>query len=440
MMFGYYLELAVRSLRRNSVLTALMIAAVGVGIGASMTMLTTLVALSTNPIPDKSAQLFVPQIDASGYATLHHDVQTLPRMLTYRDAMAFVKEHPGTRRAAMYRLGLNVKPSQGDRFPVGGRATEADFFAMFEVPFRTGAPWGHNEDAHRDNVVVLSDRLAGRLFPGADALGKTINLGKKDYRIIGVLRPWIPTPRFYDANAGAYSQDEDFFVPFSTAIERQLQSNDYECNETERPDDWAGILSSECPWVQFWAELPEAGQVRDFRSFLQNYAAEQQRQGRFRWLPMVALRDVSGWLANLRIVPNDVRVNSMIAIGFLIVCLINAVGLMLAKFTSRAVELSVRRALGASRINLFLQCVTEALLVGLLGGMLGLGLTAVGLFALRGLQGVATKESVAGKLISLNGEMVVITLVVAIVATVCSGLYPAWRASRVQPGWQLKAQ
>jgi putative ABC transport system permease protein len=439
-MFAYYLELAVRSLRRNFVLTALMIAAVGVGIGASMTMLTTLVALSTNPIPDKSSQLFVPQIDGSGYATLHDDIRELPRTLAYRDAMAFLKAGPGTHRAVMYRVGLNVKPPWGDRFPAGGRATDSDFFAMFEVPFHVGAPWGHNEDVHRDNVVVLSNRLADRLFPGTDAVGRTINLDKRDYRIIGVLRHWIPTPRFYDANAGAYSQDEDFFIPFSTAIERQLQSNDYECNETERPGDWAGILSSECPWVQFWAEIPDAGQVRGFRSFLENYAAEQQRQGRFRWLPMVTLRDVPEWLASLRVVPNDVRVNSMIAIGFLIVCLINAVGLMLAKFTSRAVELSVRRALGATRINLIRQSVTEALLVGLLGGVLGLGLTAAGLFALRGLQGVATQDSVAGKLISLNVEMVLITLAVAIVATICSGLYPAWRASRVQPGWQLKAQ
>ena len=84
--------------------------------------------------------------------------------------------------------------------------------------------------------------------------------------------------------------------------------------------------------------------------------------------------------------------------------------------------------------------MTEALLVGLLGGVLGLGLTTAGLFALRGLQGVTSQDSVAGKLVSLNGEMVLITLAVAIVATICSGLYPAWRASRVQPGWQLKAQ
>lgn len=439
-MLGYYLELAIRSLRRNIVLTMLMIAAVGVGIGASMTMLTTLVALSANPIPDKSSQLFVPQIDVQGDASLHHNFNWLPRQLSYRDAMALMKVHPGTRQAAMFPVTLNVKPPQGNPFPAAGRATDGDFFAMFEVPFRSGAPWGRREDDHRDNVVVLSNRLADRLFPGADAVGKTISLGKRDYRVAGVMRPWTPTPRFYDGDAGAFSEAEDFFVPFSTAVDRRIETNDYGCNETERSADWAGPLKSDCPWVQLWVELPRPKQIRDFKIFLQNYAAEQQRLGRFQWLPLVSLRDVMDWLAYVRVVPDEVRVNSMIAIGFLVVCLINAVGLMLAKFSSRAVELSVRRALGASRFNLFAQCVTEALLVGLLGGMLGLALTAGGLSALRGLRGISSQDSAAGRLISLNSEMVLITFTVAIVATICSGLYPAWRASRVQSGWQLKAQ
>ncbi|MEJ0008810.1 MAG: hypothetical protein WDM77_21215 [Steroidobacteraceae bacterium] len=65
-MLGYYLHLAVRSLRRNPALTALMIAAIGVGIGASMTMLTNLRVMTGDPIPDKSSQLFAPQIDVWG--------------------------------------------------------------------------------------------------------------------------------------------------------------------------------------------------------------------------------------------------------------------------------------------------------------------------------------------------------------------------------------
>src|SRR5580692_4359773 len=106
MILGYSLQLATRSLRRNIVLTALMIAAVGVGIGASMTMLTTLLVMSSDPIPDKSSQLFVPQFDVDGYATEHHDSRNLPWNLTYRDAMVFMKGRFGARQAVMYPLGL----------------------------------------------------------------------------------------------------------------------------------------------------------------------------------------------------------------------------------------------------------------------------------------------------------------------------------------------
>lgn len=104
-MLGYYLQLAVRSLRRNPVLTTLMIVAVGVGIGASMTMLTNLRAMSGDPIPDKSSRLFVPQLDVWG-PDLHHAGgpgvgDRLPDRLTYRDAMAFMRAGRGARQTAM---------------------------------------------------------------------------------------------------------------------------------------------------------------------------------------------------------------------------------------------------------------------------------------------------------------------------------------------------
>jgi putative ABC transport system permease protein len=442
MMIGYHFELAVLSLRRNVVLTALMVVAVGVGIGTSMTMLTTLVAMSGNPIPEKSSQLFVPQIDVSGDASRHHNFNWIPRELPYRDAMVLMKAHGGVRQAAMYAVDLSVDPPQGDPFQATGRATYRDFFSMFEVPFRSGAAWGQREDDEGQNVVVLSAKLADRLFPHGDAVGRTVRLGEKDYRVIGVIRPWTPTPRFYDVTGlDAYGETEDFYLPFSTAIERQLWTSDeVGCDATALPSGWTGLLSSDCAWIEFWVELPRAAQVRAFKAYLRNYAAEQRRLGRFNWLPLVALNDVMGWMVLNRVVPNEVRVDSAIGLGFLIVCLINAIGLMLAKFSSRATELSVRRALGASRTDIFLQCVTETMVIGLSGGALGLALTAAGLSALRNLQGIASRDSALGHLISLNVEMVLITFAAAVITTICSGLYPALRASRVEPGWQLKAQ
>jgi putative ABC transport system permease protein len=103
--------------------------------------------------------------------------------------------------------------------------------------------------------------------------------------------------------------------------------------------------------------------------------------------------------------------------------------------------LALRRALGASRGQIFQQCVTETLLIGLIGGVVGLGLTAAGAAGMRQLLAEANRMGVdVSRLISLDAGLVVTTLVVAVAVTVCAGLYPTWRASRVHPAWQLKAQ
>ena len=78
----------------------------------------------------------------------------------------------------------------------------------------------------------------------------------------------------------------------------------------------------------------------------------------------VRLRNVMEWLDQEKVVPSDVRLQSWLAIGFLVVCLVNTVGLMLAKFLRRAGELGVRRALGASKREIFKQLLIEAGVVG----------------------------------------------------------------------------
>ncbi len=137
--------------------------------------------------------------------------------------------------------------------------------------------------------------------------------------------------------------------------------------------------------------------------------------------------------------PDEVRVNSLLAFGFLAVCLVNAVGLMLARFTSRASEFAIRRALGASRTDIFLQCLTETGLVGLLGGILVRLPTALGLAGNRASLGSEIAD-VAGRLTHMDPVVMAITVGLAVGATLCSGLYPTWRATRIQPAFQLKAQ
>jgi putative ABC transport system permease protein len=145
------------------------------------------------------------------------------------------------------------------------------------------------------------------------------------------------------------------------------------------------------------------------------------------------LRNVMQWLAYWQVVPDDVRLQTGLAFGFLLVCLVNTVGLMLAKFLRRGAELSVRRALGASRRALFAQLLIESGVVGLVGGVCGLLLALLGLWVVR------HRPSDYAALAHLDPSMLLTTFLLSLGASLLAGLLPAWRACQVAPALQLKS-
>ncbi|QBB71884.1 FtsX-like permease family protein [Pseudolysobacter antarcticus] len=435
-MFSYYFSLAVRSLKRNPVITALMVAAIALGIGATMTVFTVFHVMSGDPIPSKSSRLFVPQIDNWGPKS-HRDGDNEPAdQLTYTDATALMRAHQGVRQAAMYAAGFSLTPENKDIKPffVEARATYGDFFPMFETPFLFGQGWSSTEDEAKAAVVVLSKKTNDKLFAGINSVGKSINLDGRDYRVIGVLDTWEPAPRFYDVTGKTFGDTEEVFIPFTHAIDQQIGSHgNNSCNDDPKAG-WENYLVSECVWIQFWIELPSAADAARYSAWLDNYAREQQRLGRFTWQPNNRVRDVQAWMVAEKVVPNDAKVSVLLAFSFLLVCLINTIGLMLAKFLGRSGEIGLRRALGANKAALFAQCIVESGVVGLAGGLIGVALTALGLVGIRGI----FPEDIA-HLAHLNVALILLTVALAVVATVLAGLYPTFRAMQVQPAWQLKS-
>jgi putative ABC transport system permease protein len=436
-MLGYYFRLGLRSLRRNVVLTALMIAAIGVGIGASMTTLTVFRAMSGDPIPQKSSQLYIPQIDNWGPDKPgNQSSDKLEYQLSYIDAMALMKAHAAKRQTALFATRLSLRPEDAKQKPFKAftRAAYADFFAMLDAPFKYGAPWTAADDENRAAVVVITREMNDRIFGGGNSVGKTIRLDSESYTVKGVLDDWRLLPHFYDLHITPFGDSDALFLPFTRAIDKHMTAmGNNSCNGDVDPG-WEGHLRSECLWLQFMVELPTPSDAQKYRQFLNNYAAEQQRIGRFHWPPHTQLRDVMQWLEYRHVVPGEVRILILVSFGFLLVCLLNAMGLMLAKIMGRAGDIGVRRALGASRGAIFAQTLIETSVVGLAGGALGLALTAVGLWAARSL---LTKEFV--QLAHLDLADTVIAVLLAVAATVAAGLYPTWRAANVQPAWQLKA-
>ncbi|HET7923146.1 MAG TPA: FtsX-like permease family protein, partial [Gammaproteobacteria bacterium] len=337
-------------------------------------------------------------------------------------------------QAAMAGGSLLVHPARSDLQPfyANGRYTTADFFALFGVPFAQGGGWSAKDDAAAAHVVVLSEAMARKLFGSMDVVGKTVRLDTLDYRVIGVTGHWAPKPLFYaDSTGEQYSDEDQFFLPLSVAVEKDLHVTG---NQNSWGDDHMGMRSPTLTWLQFWMQLDTPAQVTAYRQYLVNYSAEQKTLGRFQRPPTHAkLYSLMGWLAHLNLVPNDVRLQLWLALGFLFVCLLNIVALLLAKFLRRSSEISVRRALGARRGDIFLQLGIESALIGVSGGVLGLLIAQAGLWSVR------QRPDDYAKLAQMDVPMLLGTLALAIFASVLAGLLPAWRACRVPPALQLKA-
>jgi putative ABC transport system permease protein len=250
-----------------------------------------------------------------------------------------------------------------------------------------------------------------------------------------VLDTWRPNPHFYDLDTGAYDYYEQVFMPLQTALELHFDRNgSVDCwgNGTGGVEGGA-YPSATCAWLQFWVQLDSPAKAAAYKTFLVHYSEEQKALGRFERAPNVRLDNLMQWLDYNGVVPDDVRLQAWLAFGFLLVCLINTVGLMLAKFLRRSGELSVRRALGASRCALFAQLLTESGVIGIAGGAGGL------LLALFGLWMVRHRTSDYAPLAHLDPAMLGVTFALALGASLLAGILPAWRACHVAPALQLKS-
>lgn len=436
-MLPYYFRLALLSIRNNLWLSLLMVAAIALGIGVCMTIVTVNYIMGSDPIPSKSDQLFYVQLDSWDPNGAFREPDEPPNQVTYLDAMALMQAKPALRQAAMAGASLIVTPEDADLKPFIERirATYADFFPMFEVPFVYGGGWTQAEDDNRTLVMVLSKTINDRLFGGENSVGRTVRASGHTFTVVGVMDDWSPVPRFYDVTTNPFEETAGVFVPFNLITELDLPRNGNTNCWKPSGDGMQAFLNSECIWIQFWAELPTVTDQQAYLDFLNGYVLQQKELGRFQRPLNNRLNDVNTWMDKQQVVQDEARILLVVAVLFLAVCLLNTIGLLLSKYLGRSPEIGLRRALGASRGTVFTQFTVESALIGVVGGVFGIGLTWLGLRGLELLFG-----DIVDNLVQLDWVMVASAVLLAIVASILAGLYPALRACNVQPAGQLKAQ
>jgi putative ABC transport system permease protein len=439
-MFRYYMLLGLRSLRRNPALTALMVLTLAIGVAASVSTLTILHVMSGDPIPHKSDRLLVPLLDVAttrGYVPGKKEPYN--NQTAYQDAVNYLRSGQGVRRTAIYDVGAAIEPARREDpvVTLQGVATTADFFAMFEVPLRYGRAWTAQDDERAARVALLSRSKSEALFGAGDPTGRRIRIWDQEFTVVGVVDDWNPVPRYHrllNGNGGYFRGEDEVYVPFSTAISLEIRTNASTSCSTDAGVGWKGLLESDCIWIQSWFEIASPSDRPALQAWLDGYAAEQRRGGRLQRNAPNELFSVMEWMQHEEVVARDNKLAVWLAFGFLLLCIVNTMGLLLAKFSTRSAEVGVRRALGAARGAVFRQFLVETGVIGLVGGALGLVLALASLWLIR------KQSQDLSAVAHMDWSMLAATFAIAVGASLLAGLLPTWRACQVSPALQLKSQ
>jgi putative ABC transport system permease protein len=248
------------------------------------------------------------------------------------------------------------------------------------------------------------------------------------------MAPWRPAMRIFDLTRMPFGTPEPLYIPFNVIEPLQIYSFGNNSGWKQMPErTFQEHLNSERIWIQYWVELPDQNTVHAYEDWLRAYITDQKKLGRFERPVYFKLSTIPDLVVEWQLMPAGVKAMSVVALLFLAVCSLNLVGILLGKFLARIPEVSVRRALGASRAQIFWQHVIECEVIGVIGGIFGILLSL-------GILGFLGRFMQNGAALRLDGEMLLLAALLSLVAGLLAGVYPAWRVCSVPPAMQLKVQ
>jgi len=321
-----------------------------------------------------------------------------PDGLTLGDARSIAKVSPQVVDTAGRRVFEERVIHDNESPPCTVAAVEPGFFSILNFSAAKGRLLAPLDDEMAAEVCVLGSNLAALLFPVSDPIGGTIQVGRSRYRVVGVL---THRPSGDEGNKNE-SPNLTVYLPLQAGLKRIAGAN--------APHDLDEIVVS----LKRGANLTEAEQlVRRVLHRRHNGAADysilvpelllQQKQATQRIFSVVLL-----FIAGLSLLVGGIGI----------------MNIMLATVTQRTREIGVRRAIGATRSDILTQFLVEALLICLLGGLMGLA-TGYGL--------ASVAEYYAGWRTIINLPAVVIAIAVSTLTGLVFGLYPSMSAARLDP-------
>jgi predicted permease len=395
---------AIRSLHKTPIFTLTAVGALAIGIGANTAIFSVvdkvLLQPLTYPDPGRIVLFFVTTPDGPSWGGSAAKFNVWRRQThVFQDVAAY--EYRGS------NLNLTSGPIPEQIHTI--RVT-ADYFPLFGAQIVQGRPFTADEDRPSGgHFAVISYALWQRQFGGDPQMtGKAISLDNTPYEVVGVLAPTFNTE---------LDSPPDAFLPF------QIDPNSA---DHAQYFNVVGRLKPGVTTAAANAQLQLA--ANNFRQRFPNIMGARDGFG------IVPFQDavVSGARSPLGVLTGAV-------IFVLLIACANVANLLLVRATSRKREIAVRSAMGASRVRLIRQLLTESIVLSIVGGALGLILGFLGVRALLAMNpGDIPRIGQHGAAVTMDWRVLVFTVVISLATGVVFGLIPAIGASREDLSITLK--
>ncbi len=333
----------------------------------------------------------------------------------YRFLDENVRDLPKVERVSIFTAASPIKLYRdAESLELYVSRTDGQFWKILQFDFLEGGPFSDEDERDGNRVAVISRRTRQRLFAGAAALGKTIDVNRRRFEVVGVVADvsylrtgfsdiWVPI-----STSQSQAYRDDFMSGFNglllaetaadrRSIQEELTSRlpDIERPQPERYDQL--VVNANTHFEQFSTDIVSGENNEPF-------------PGRVRAILILA------------------------ALLFMLLPSLNLVNLNLSRIFERSSEIGVRRAFGARSGSLLVQFLTENVLLTLFGGLLGL------LISRWLLKLINNAELVPFVDFQLNWRIFAWGMLLALIFGVLSGVYPAWKMSRLHPAEALRAR
>jgi predicted permease len=387
-----------RSLARNPGYTAAVLATLGLGIGANTTMFSVIDGVLLKPLPYEGSDRLVLLRESSLLAGQDDVLLSIPEVYAYRERLA--SDFEGL--VEFHQMSFDLI-KRGDPNRVAAGVVSANFFDVLRVKPILGRTFQASDAAHGAPAVLLLSNAYWKSRFGGDPniVGQVFEMNDRPHTVVGVLPP-----------IAIYPQESDVYMPTSACPFRAR-------GEEQMAENWKAFSN-----LRVFGRLKPGVTVETASAHVAAVAAQLTHEH------AESYRDARGFqavaLGLLGELTRNARPMLLILLGatglVLLLACANVASLTLARTLNRERELALRTALGAGRRQLIGQLLTESVLLGLGGGVLGLILAAATQGALGTFIGRFTSRPAD---ISIDGQVLAFTAIVSILTGLAFGALPA---------------